>query len=287
MLAFVREQEFELSAKGQTSPHPRWQTRRAELLRHEGLVAYYTFDRKTADNAALSQPGKIDGLLDGNGGSKPAWVSGPWPGSSALSFNGTSDWVRLEGGSTGTPTSSLASETFTLAVWFRAGDGGTPGRFASATLQDQGRSGVALLSKGAAESDGQGSDSTFFLGILKSNQDPTLDGRLAIDFEDDADGTNHFVFGKTRIRPNTWHFAAATYDGETLRLYLDGKLEGERKTGGATPQLQTNAPGVIGGAILSGGSPTALFNGHIREVAIFDQPLTQEDIDNIQSISSD
>ena len=57
----------------------------------------------------------------------------------------------------------------------------------------------------------------YFLGIRQS------DGVLAADFEDTATGLNHPVAGVTPIPANgAWHHAAATYDGTTWRLYLDG-----------------------------------------------------------------
>ena len=61
----------------------------------------------------------------------------------------------------------------------------------------------------------------YFLGI-----DATT-GVLVADFEDTATGGNHPVAGHDgdRSRATVWHHAAATYDGTTWRLYLDGKLE--------------------------------------------------------------
>jgi hypothetical protein len=62
---------------------------------------------------------------------------------------------------------------------------------------------------------------------------------LVADFEDTADGTNHPAIAATGTRvatPGVWHHAAATYDGSTWRLYLDGQLDRAVNIGAFTPE---------------------------------------------------
>jgi hypothetical protein len=41
-----------------------------------------------------------------------------------------------------------------------------------------------------------------------------------------SDGTNNLVLlGSTRVADERWHFGVSTYDGDTLRLYVDGDLD--------------------------------------------------------------
>ncbi|MBN8246077.1 MAG: metallophosphoesterase [Verrucomicrobia bacterium] len=51
--------------------------------------------------------------------------------------------------------------------------------------------------------------------------------RLASTGADDGDGVLSTVTGKTPIEPGRWHYVVGTYDGATLRLYVDGKPDGE------------------------------------------------------------
>ena len=48
---------------------------------------------------------------------------------------------------------------------------------------------------------------------------------LVADFEDTTNGGNHPVAGITTLADGVWYHAAATYDGTTWRLYLNGSLE--------------------------------------------------------------
>ena len=78
---------------------------------------------------------------------------------------------------------------------------------------------VPLVTHGAPQAEGSDVDANWILGI-----NDTADV-IAADFEDTATGLNHPVSGVTPITKNVWHHAAATYDGTTWRLYLDGNLE--------------------------------------------------------------
>ena len=62
----------------------------------------------------------------------------------------------------------------------------------------------------------------YFLGISSGS-------KIAADFEDrtavSPNANNHAIVGTTTINNNTWHHAAATYDGTTCKVYLNGDLE--------------------------------------------------------------
>jgi acid phosphatase type 7 len=50
---------------------------------------------------------------------------------------------------------------------------------------------------------------------------------LATKGADDGNGRMTVLKGSTRIDPLRWYYVVATYDGTTMRLYVDGKLEAE------------------------------------------------------------
>ena len=82
------------------------------------------------------------------------------------------------------------------------------------------------------------------------------------------------------IDAGVWYHAAATYDGTTARLYLDGEPVGERKiSGGLLEPGFENVALCVGGA--SSGPESAVsykFSGLINEAKIFTGVLTPEQI---------
>jgi len=73
--------------------------------------------------------------------------------------------------------------------------------------------------------------------------------------------------------PGTWYHVAATCDGVTARIYVNGELA---QSGLVEPDYQATSGGVeIGGEVCCGGDN---FPGLIQEVRIWDRALTIEDI---------
>jgi hypothetical protein len=77
---------------------------------------------------------------------------------------------------------------------------------------------------------------------------------------------------------NDWHHLAATYNGTTIQLYLDGSPVGTPTSTSATLVSATS------GMFIGWGSPSIYhFAGNIRDVAVFDVGLTSTDIANIRN----
>jgi hypothetical protein len=181
---------------------------------------------------------------------------------SALSFDGTNDYVTF-GSAPG-----LGSPVFTLETWFKrtgVGIGNTTGASGIASL-------VPLVTKGAPEADGSNVDANYVLGIN------TADNVLAADFEDTATGLNHPVSGTTPITNDTWHHAAATYDGSTWQLYLDGSLEATLVVGAFTPRSDSIQHAGLGTMLTSAGTRLGAFQGFLDEVRIWNHALTLSEI---------
>ncbi len=84
-----------------------------------------------------------------------------------------------------------------------------------------------------AETESAATDMNYFLGIRSS------DNVLVADFEDTATSGNHPVAGTTVIPADgVWRHVAATYDGTTWRIFLNGVLEAQLVVGDFTPQSE-------------------------------------------------
>ena len=87
----------------------------------------------------------------------------------------------------------------------------------------------------------------------------------------------HDVHGGRYVRHNLWFHCAATYDGTTLKIYVDGKLSAAEKmeeglqTTGTTFCLSKNV-----------GADGGYFNGRIDEVRVWNYARTQEQIREFQ-----
>ena len=193
-----------------------------------------------------------------------------------MQFNGTNQFVTF-GPAAGTAT-GLGAQTFTLETWFkRTGVGvatttGTGGTLPGIT------DAIPLITKGMAESESPLLNMNYFLGISAST------GRLVADFEDTVNGGNHPVSGTTAIPISTtaWHHAAATYDGDEWRIYLDGALETTLLVGAFTPESTSTQHAAIATALDSSGdtgtNPQGFFHGILEEVRIWDRARDQSQI---------
>ncbi len=68
------------------------------------------------------------------------------------------------------------------------------------------------------------------------------------------------------LRPGTWHHLAGVYDGQAVRLYVDGKLLAE--TAGTGPRKTNKLPLYIGADPKGDGAPTSFVTGRIDEVRL-------------------
>jgi hypothetical protein len=106
---------------------------------------------------------------------------------------------------------------------------------------------------------------------LLPNNDPTYPNRVAFSRYNGTTGATE-VWGATTLANWTWYHVAATYDGTTMRLYVNGQLDG---SGGSTVSVQNHTfPLKIGGR--SNGANH--FGGWIDDVGIYSTALTATQI---------
>lgn len=178
------------------------------------------------------------------------------PGS--LSFDGIDDQVGVGA------APALGLTTFTVEAWIR--------RDGRGQLMNTGVGGLELVpiaGKGRGESDGTNLDCNYALGFWGD--------LLGADFEDMATGANHPITGTTPVTPGQWHHVAATYDGSTWRLYLDGALDAERRVD-ATPRGDSIQHFGIGTAFNSTGVAAGRLHGAVDEVRVWNRALAAAEI---------
>jgi len=79
----------------------------------------------------------------------------------------------------------------------------------------------------------------------------------------------------TAIPFGEWSHVATTYDGTTLKIYINGQLAGSQAYGPINTNTQTP---VLIGARQTQGNPSALFQGSIDEVQIWNKALSASEI---------
>ena len=81
------------------------------------------------------------------------------------------------------------------------------------------------------------------------------------------------------IAPNTWYRIAASYDGKTAKVYLNGKLYGQSQGTMLPPSPKSAA--FIGASRIKGAGYG--FNGIITDVKIFSKALSDDEIAALKS----
>jgi hypothetical protein len=178
----------------------------------------------------------------------------------ADNLDGTDDYVDCAN------NPSLRVTTFTLETWiYRTGTGigtGTgSGGFASpATI-------VPILTKGKYQVDDLGYNVNYFIGVVLA------DNKVGFDFEDATNGGNHPLKSTTAIANDQWYYLTATYDGTTMRIYVNGVLDNSQTFSNSTTVPDTNPWSAALGTAFSApiGSPQVrdgAFAGLIDEARI-------------------
>ena len=85
-------------------------------------------------------------------------------------------------------------------------------------------------------------------------------------------GQDEFAGGSSALAANTWSYLAETYDGSTIRLYVNGTQVGSLAASGAV--LSSTSPLQIGGDSLFG----QYFSGLIDEVRVYNVALSAAQI---------
>jgi hypothetical protein len=91
------------------------------------------------------------------------------------------------------------------------------------------------------------------------------------------------ITSKTPVVDGQWHFLVGTYDGQTSKIYIDGKLDVEKKWEKATPMKHNDVDITIGCLAVPEPNPYdhAFFDGLIDEVRLYNRVLSDEEVQTL------
>ena len=203
-----------------------------------GLVAAYSFDEGSGTTL-------IDRSGNGNNGTiaNATWVAGKY--GSALKFNGSNSLVTVANSASLNLTAGM-----TLEAWVDP-----------TTLTSPDANWAAIIAKEHLNS---ANDVSYALYGVQGTSAPPGGNVL-------VGGATYQTTGGSALSLNTWVFLCTTYDGTTLKTYVNGVLVASQTVGGSI--FTTGDPLTIGGDWSN-----EMFNGIIDNVRIYNQALSQSQL---------
>ena len=200
------------------------------------LIAHYTFDTLSVIDSSRNHH---DGKLNG-----AKMATGLF--SRALQFDGVNDFVDAG-------TFDVNGREITLSAWIKADD------------FDTHDARIISKAKGTAEQ-----DHYWMLSTIKKS------GSIKPRFRLKTNGKTTTLIGKRDLPVGKWVHVAATYDGSSMRIYLDGTLMGSVKKSGF---ISTNSSV----AVRMGDNPKGgrAFDGTIDDVRVYSRALSASELANL------
>ena len=216
-----------------------------------GSVAHWLFDETSGTSAADASGNGNTGTL-ANGAAFTAGYDG-----NAVSFDGVDDVVDVG-------TFDVGSGAITLAARFKA----------DAFTDD-----VRLISK----ADGTAAhDHLWMIGL---NQDK-IRVRLTVNPTGGGSPVTYDVLTDAQAGLSTelWHLVAATWDGSTLRVYLDGDEVYSQAAAGQSVATDSSMHAAVGNQPVTEDRP---FAGLIDEARVYDRALPVDELDKLTPANID
>ena len=151
--------------------------------------------------------------------------------------------------------SDLDVSQFTLAGWFKL----------DKLTSETGQSSMRIIDKGKG-----GQDFVSYALLVDSSN--KLVARFY--FANNAQSSIDVVY-PTALQKNKWYFAAATLDGNTFKLYIDGNLAASKAT--TNTPYNNNQPVFVGAQQTTSGFDNFL-HGSLDDVRVYSRALTQAEI---------
>ena len=215
----------------------------------DGLVARYPMEENGGTTLIDSSSPANDGTIHGN----PTWVSPGQVGSYALSLDGTDDYASVPDDYCLDITNAI-----TLSAWVKPGQQNTQN----------------LIKKAV-----NGGPNGYELSLAAPP--PSSNGKVFFRFNQASSG-NAYRVDSTNDYPhdgNTWVHVAGTYDGTTMRLYINGALD---KSLSGPPSIATNDLNLTIGAQSDGA--TYFLLGQLDEVRVYNRALSAAEIEALAAV---
>jgi concanavalin A-like lectin/glucanase superfamily protein/uncharacterized protein DUF2341 len=203
---------------------------------NKGLVGYWKMDEASWDGSA-------DEVIDSSGNEFHGQAVGTTEPTTATGkfgkggeFDGIDNTVNL-----GNPTALQAFDTITLSAWVNT------------DIADS--SNYIFISK---DSD------AYYLAITNGNV-----RFRSLDLSSDT------TTGETTLSTDTWYHLAATYDGKTVKVYVNGEIDDTEVSSGS---MSDGSNDVQIGSFTGTGN---FFNGTIDEVRIYNRALSPQEIKDL------
>ena len=221
------------------------------------LVAHWRFDETSGTIAHDASGNGHDGTITGD----PKWGGGKIGG--ALEFNGTGDVVELG-------AFDVVGPGITIAAWLKPNSFGI----------NDGR----VLTK--ANEWGE-NDHWWMLSTIAEAGEIRLRFRLKTT---DGQSTTTLIASSGVVEIGEWQHAAATWDGTTMRLYLNGEEVGSTAKGGDAVATDASVKASIGSQPPDAYATdishiSKYFDGFLDDVRLYDGALSQDEIQILMEAS--
>jgi hypothetical protein len=220
-----------------------------------GLVAHWKFDENEGDIAHDSGPHRLHGKLMEYGATDKRWGEGRI--SNAVFFNGTTNYVHFPGSE---EILNPRKRDWTFALWMKSTSVRPRGptlNFTQCLTGKRERAGDEWSLEIQTRIRENPGTVVFFAG--KPNVQPE-------------------ALGRTNVCDGNWHHVVCIRTGKTLRIFVDGVLDGEITSDQIPEDIASSAPFQLGRFGHHDGWANPRFEGFLDDVRIYNRALTKEEI---------